>query len=492
MGDLLDQPAVVLLCVMIAAALLLVEAALPTFGIAGTTGLLAAIGAAVGINRQDAEWWPLLGTAAAIIVWALLILARRRSPVAEAAAIAAFAAGGLGFAAVNSDWASAALTIVGTVGLALAFPPLHGAATKVLDAPPQTGMESLVGQPAVVDRWADNGGVVLLGGTRWNAVGAAVADLHGGDRVTVVGLARQHARRSSPAANHQESFMNPLLAVGIAIVVLALLFLASSIKIVNEYERGVIFRLGRSQGAKGPGVFFVIPLIDRIVRTNLQIIAVPVASQAVITKDNVTATVDAVAYFQVVDPAASVINVRDWYSASQLVAQTTLRSIVGRHELDQLLSERERIDGELQVALDNQTEPWGVKVHRVEIRDVGVPAQMQRAMARQAEAERERRAKIIAADGELAASEKLAQAAAVIAAIAGRAAAPSAAVDGGDLRRELVHGDLPDPGRDPGEAQELSWLIASARATSPSVTTPPASWVERLIDTRFHEFDQSG
>ena len=213
--------------------------------------------------------------------------------------------------------------------------------------------------------------------------------------------------------------MNPLLAVGIAIVVLALLFLASSIKIVNEYERGVIFRLGRSQGAKGPGVFFVIPLIDRIVRTNLQIIAVPVASQAVITKDNVTATVDAVAYFQVVDPAASVINVRDWYSASQLVAQTTLRSIVGRHELDQLLSERERIDGELQVALDNQTEPWGVKVHRVEIRDVGVPAQMQRAMARQAEAERERRAKIIAADGELAASEKLAQAAAVIAASPG-------------------------------------------------------------------------
>ena len=187
MGDLLDQPAVVLLCVMIAAALLLVEAALPTFGIAGATGMLAAVGAAVGINRQDAEWWPLFGTAAAIIVWALLILARRRSPIAEGAAIAAFAAGGLGFAAVNSDWASAALTIVGTVGLALAFPPLHGAATKVLDAPPQTGMESLVGQPAVVDRWADNGGVVLLGGTRWNAVGAADADLHGGDRVTVVG-----------------------------------------------------------------------------------------------------------------------------------------------------------------------------------------------------------------------------------------------------------------------------------------------------------------
>jgi regulator of protease activity HflC (stomatin/prohibitin superfamily) len=213
--------------------------------------------------------------------------------------------------------------------------------------------------------------------------------------------------------------MNALAIVGIVLIVLIVLVLASSIKIVQEYERGVIFRLGRSQGAKGPGVFFIIPLVDRIVKTNLQIIAVPVASQAVITKDNVTATVDAVAYFQVVDPAASVINVRDWYTASQLVAQTTLRSIVGRHELDQLLQERERIDAELQIALDAQTEPWGVKVHRVEIRDVGVPEQMQRAMARQAEAERERRAKVIAAQGELEASEKLGQAAQVIAASPG-------------------------------------------------------------------------
>ena len=208
--------------------------------------------------------------------------------------------------------------------------------------------------------------------------------------------------------------MQPLLVVLIIVAVLAVLFFAASIKIVNEYERGVIFRLGRSLGAKGPGVFFVVPIIDRIVRTNLQIIAVPVASQAVITKDNVTATVDAVAYFQVVDPAASVIKVRDWYTASQLVAQTTLRSIVGRHELDQLLSERDRIDAELQLALDSQTEPWGVKVHRVEIRDVGLPEQMQRAMARQAEAEREKRAKIIAADGELQASAKLAEAARMI------------------------------------------------------------------------------
>jgi len=209
--------------------------------------------------------------------------------------------------------------------------------------------------------------------------------------------------------------MKPFIAILAVVIVIAVILLASSIKIVNEYERGVIFRLGRSMGAKGPGVFFIIPVIDRIVRTNLQIIAVPVASQAVITKDNVTATVDAVAYFQVIDPAASVIKVRDWYNASQLVAQTTLRSIVGRHELDQLLAERERIDAELQPSLDAQTEPWGVKVHRVEIRDVGVPAQMQRAMARQAEAEREKRAKIIGADGELQASAKLAEAATIIA-----------------------------------------------------------------------------
>jgi len=205
------------------------------------------------------------------------------------------------------------------------------------------------------------------------------------------------------------------LSAGIVLAGIVVLFLATSIKIVQEYERGVIFRLGRCVGAKGPGVFFVIPVIDKITKINLQIIAAPVASQAVITKDNVTVTVDAVAYFQVIDPAASVVRIRDWYTASQLVAQTTLRAIVGRHELDQLLSDRERIDAELQIALDAQTEPWGVKVHRVEIRDVGLPEQMQRAMARQAEAERERRAKIIAAEGELQASQKLGEAATVMA-----------------------------------------------------------------------------
>jgi regulator of protease activity HflC (stomatin/prohibitin superfamily) len=206
-----------------------------------------------------------------------------------------------------------------------------------------------------------------------------------------------------------------VLGVVAFLAVVLLLVAANSVKIVQEYERGVIFRLGRCVGAKGPGVFFVVPIIDRIVRTNLQISAVPVASQAVITRDNVTVRVDAVAYFQVVDPVSSVIKIRDWYSSSQLVAQTTLRAIVGRHELDQLLSERDRIDSELASALDTQTEPWGVKVHRVEIRDVGLPEAMQRAMARQAEAERERRAKVIAAEGELQASRTLGEAATVMA-----------------------------------------------------------------------------
>lgn len=197
------------------------------------------------------------------------------------------------------------------------------------------------------------------------------------------------------------------------LIVLAFLLL-TGFRVVNQYERGVIFRLGRCKGAKGPGVFYVLPFLDKIVKVNLQVNAVPIQPQQVITKDNVTVSVDAVAFMQVIDPAASVVRVRDWYSAAQLVSQTTLRSIVGRHELDQMLSERDTINHELQQTLDQQTETWGVKVERVEIRDVLLPEQMQRAMARQAEAERERRAKVVAAQGELEASEKLSQAAEII------------------------------------------------------------------------------
>lgn len=226
---------------------------------------------------------------------------------------------------------------------------------------------------------------------------------------------RSWLRMRFSVAGFRVARMEALGGAVIVVLVLVVMFLFASIKIVQEYERGVIFRLGRSQGAKGPGLFFVIPIIDKIVRVNLQQMAVPVQPQQVITKDNVSIVVDAVAYLQVKDPTASVIQVNNWFAASQLVAQTTLRSISGRHELDQLLSERDRINAELLIALDQQTEPWGVQVVRVEIRDVQLPESMQRAMAKQAEAERERRAKVIAAEGELQASQKLAEAAIVMA-----------------------------------------------------------------------------
>jgi len=202
------------------------------------------------------------------------------------------------------------------------------------------------------------------------------------------------------------------LGIALGIIIVVLIFVgAQGLRIVQEYERGVIFRLGRCVGAKGPGLFFIIPGLDKMRKVNLQTQAVPVASQQVITKDNVTVAVDAVAYFRVKDPVASVLKIQNWFNAAQLVAQTSLRAIIGRHELDQLLGERDRINTELKTALDEQTEAWGVQVDLVEVRDVGLPEQMQRAMARQAEAERERRAKVIAADGEFQASEKLAQAA---------------------------------------------------------------------------------
>jgi len=194
-------------------------------------------------------------------------------------------------------------------------------------------------------------------------------------------------------------------------IVLIVVIVAAALKIVQEYERGVIFRLGRCVGAKGPGVFFVIPMLDRIVRVNLQEVAVAVSPQQVITRDNVTLKLDAVAFLRVLDPVAAVVKVQNWYQASSLVAQTTLRAVIGHHDLDDLLTNRETIDSQLKAALDSQTEEWGIEVRRVELRDIDLPEQIQRAMGRQAEAERDRRAKIIAATGELQASEKLAEAA---------------------------------------------------------------------------------
>ncbi len=195
---------------------------------------------------------------------------------------------------------------------------------------------------------------------------------------------------------------------------LVLLFLASAIRIVREYERGVIFRLGRLVGAKGPGLFLIIPFVDKMVKVDLRTITLDVPPQEVITRDNVPVHVNAVVYFRVVDPTAAIVEVLDFVEATRQISMTTLRSIVGKSELDELLSERERLNRELQKIIDEHTDPWGIKVITVEIKDVKIPAEMQRAIARQAEAERERRSKIIHADGELQAAEKLREAAAIM------------------------------------------------------------------------------
>src|SRR6266536_5314232 len=195
------------------------------------------------------------------------------------------------------------------------------------------------------------------------------------------------------------------------VVFFGVIVLASSVRVLRESERGVIFRLGRLIAQKGPGLIFLIPIIDRIVRVELRTVTLSIPPQEVITRDNVPASVNAVCYFRVVNPNDAIVQVENFLVATSQIAQTTLRAVLGRAELDTLLSERDRLNDELQRIIDEQTEPWGIKVTTVEIKDVEIPQTMQRAMARQAEAERERRAKIIAAEGEFQAAEKLAQAA---------------------------------------------------------------------------------
>ena len=197
------------------------------------------------------------------------------------------------------------------------------------------------------------------------------------------------------------------IIIGVGILIL----IAASVRIVVEYERGVIFRLGRVQGAKGPGLFFIIPIIDKMIKVDLRTVTLDVPTQEAITSDNVTVSVNAVAYFRVVDPVAAVIQIEDYTRATWQIAQTTLRNVIGQSEMDQLLQEREQINERLQVIIDESTEPWGVKVGIVEVKDVELSPNMIRAMAKQAEAERERRAKIIHAEGEMEASTQLAKAA---------------------------------------------------------------------------------
>ena len=208
-------------------------------------------------------------------------------------------------------------------------------------------------------------------------------------------------------------FTGPLIAI-IFGVVIVLILLISAIRILKEYERGVIFRFGRLRGAKGPGIFVIIPFVDKMIKVDLRTVTMDVPPQDIITHDNVPVKVNAVVYFRVMDPEKSIVKIEKYTLATSQIAQTTLRSILGQVELDDLLARREKINKELQKIIDEQTDPWGVKVSNVEIKDVELPQSIQRAFAKQAEAERERRAKIISAEGEFQASEKLSNAAEVL------------------------------------------------------------------------------
>ena len=208
----------------------------------------------------------------------------------------------------------------------------------------------------------------------------------------------------------------PWLSVIVPVLILAMSVLPQAVRVLREYERGVVFRLGKLIGAKGPGLVLLIPIVDRMVRMDLRVVTIDVSKQEVMTRDNVPVTVDAVVYFRVVDPEAAVIKVENFLRATSLIAQTTLRSVLGQAELDDLLSHREKINLTLQGIIDRQTDPWGIKVTAVEVKDVVLPETMKRAMAKQAEAERERRAKIVNAEGEFQAAEKMVQAAAIMSA----------------------------------------------------------------------------
>ena len=213
--------------------------------------------------------------------------------------------------------------------------------------------------------------------------------------------------------------IHTILSAGAVLVVPAFIvlfvLLPQAVRITREYERGVIFRLGKLVGARGPGLIFLIPFVDRMVKMDLRVVTIDVPKQEIMTKDNVPATVDAVIYFRIEDPIAAVVKVENYFRATSLIAQTTLRSVLGQSALDELLSQRDVINAKLQEIIDKQTEPWGIKVTSVETKEVSLPDSMKRAMAKQAEAERERRAKIVNAQGEFEAAEKMVQAAGLIA-----------------------------------------------------------------------------
>ena len=205
------------------------------------------------------------------------------------------------------------------------------------------------------------------------------------------------------------------IVVAVVVLILLIIIIRASVRILREYERGVLFRFGRLRGARGPGIILIIPFVDKMIRVDLRTVTLDVPPQDVITKDNVPVKVNAVAYFRVIDPEKAIVEIENYKIGTSQIAQTTLRSILGQAELDDLLSRRDKINKELQVIIDERTDPWGIKISIVEIKDVEMPETIQRAFAKQAEAERERRAKIINAEGEFQASEKLAQAAKILA-----------------------------------------------------------------------------
>lgn len=211
------------------------------------------------------------------------------------------------------------------------------------------------------------------------------------------------------------SLLTTGMVLAVPFIIILLVILPQVARILREYERGVVFRLGKLIGAKGPGLIFLFPFVDRLVKIDLRVVTIDVSKQEVMTRDNVPATVDAVVYFRVEDPVAAVVKVENFWKATSLIAQTTLRSVLGQAPLDDLLSQRDAINQKLQEIIDRQTGPWGIKVTAVEIKEVALPDSMKRAMAKQAEAERERRAKVVNAEGEFQAAEKMVQAAAMIA-----------------------------------------------------------------------------
>ena len=281
-----------------------------------------------------------------------------------------------------------------------------------------SGREALGGRMGVVRNWDATGGQVYVDGALWRARRSPVDD----DEEEAARRGRSGGRRERPRPDPRGpqsrgvggTVIEVVLIVLVVVALAAVILAGTSIRVLREYERGVVFRLGRIIDQKGPGLILLIPAVDRMVRMSLRTVTLRIPHQEVITRDNVPVKVAAVVYFRVIDPTRSVVEVEDHVNATLQIAQTTLRSVLGKAELDTLLSERERLNESLQKIIDEHTEPWGIKVSVVEIKDVEIPGSMQQALARQAEAERNRRAKVINAEGEFQAAAKLAEAAGVI------------------------------------------------------------------------------